>query len=197
MLKRIFDLIFSLFGLILLLPLFTVIAILIKLDSPGPVFYRGVRVGKDGKLFKIYKFRSMVADAEEKGGPSTSKTDSRVTKIGKLIRRCKLDEFSQLINVLKGEMSMVGPRPEVRFYVDIMSEEERKTILSVRPGITDWASIWNSHEEDILKDSLHPEKIYQERIRPEKIRLQMKYVSERTFLTDLKIIFDTVLKLYK
>jgi lipopolysaccharide/colanic/teichoic acid biosynthesis glycosyltransferase len=197
MLKRIFDAIFSCLGLILLLPLFIIIAILIKLDSSGPVFYRGVRVGKDGKSFKIYKFRSMVADAEKKGGPSTSKTDTRVTKIGKLIRRCKLDEFSQLINVLKGEMSLVGPRPEVQFYVDMMSDEERKIILSVRPGITDWASIWNSHEEDILKDSSDPEKVYQEKIRPEKIRLQMKYVKERTFLTDLKIIFDTVLKLYK
>jgi len=197
MLKRIFDFILSFFGLIFLLPLFFVLAILIKSDSWGPVFYRGVRVGKNGKLFRIYKFRSMVANAEKVGGPSTSKTDFRVTKVGKIIRRYKFDEFSQLINVLKGEMSLVGPRPEVPFYVDMMSEEERKVILSVKPGITDWASIWNSHEEDILKDSPDPEKVYQEKIRPEKIRLQMKYVKERTFLTDLKIIFDTVLKLYK
>lgn len=197
MLKRIFDFISSFFGLMLLSPLFIIIAILIKLDSPGPVFYRGVRVGKGGKLFRIYKFRSMVADAEKKGGPSTSKTDPRVTKIGKFIRRCKLDEFSQLINVLKGEMSLVGPRPEVPFYIDMMSDNEKKTILSVRPGITDWASIWNSHEEDILKDSPDPEKVYQEKIRPEKIKLQLKYVNERTFLTDLKIIFDTVMKLYR
>lgn len=197
MLKRIFDFIVSLFGLIVLFPLFFVLAILIKLDSSGSVFYRGVRVGKGGKSFRIYKFRSMVTDAEKKGGPSTSKTDSRVTKVGKFIRRCKLDEFSQLINVLKGEMSLVGPRPEVQFYVDMMSDEERRAILSVRPGITDWASIWNSHEEDILKDSPDPEKVYQEKIRPEKIRLQMKYVKERTFFKDLRIIFDTVMKLYK
>lgn len=197
MLKRIFDFFVSLFGLVVLFPLFLALAVLIKLDSSGPVFYRGVRVGRDGKPFRIYKFRSMVVDAEKKGGPSTSKTDSRVTKIGKLIRRYKLDEFSQLINVLKGEMSIVGPRPEVQFYVDMMSENERKTILSVKPGITDWASIWNSHEEDILKDNPDPEKIYQEKIRPEKIRLQMKYVKEMTFWKDLGIIYSTIMKLYK
>lgn len=197
MAKRIFDVVFSLIGLVFLSPIFLVLAILIKLDSSGPVFYRGVRVGKRGKLFKIYKFRSMVNDAEKLGGPSTSKTDSRVTKMGKFIRRCKLDEFSQLINVFLGDMSIVGPRPEVPFYVDMMTENEKKIILSVKPGITDWASIWNSHEEDILKDSPDPEKVYREQIRPEKIRLQIKYVNERTFLKDLRIIFDTVVKLYK
>jgi lipopolysaccharide/colanic/teichoic acid biosynthesis glycosyltransferase len=167
------------------------LAFLIKKEDGGPVFYRGVRVGKDSKLFKIFKFRTMVVNAEKIGGPSTADDDPRITKVGNFIRKHKLDELPQLINVLKGEMSFVGPRPEVQYYVDMFSEEER-AILTVRPGITDWASIWNPDEGAMLAGSLDPEMTYMETIRPEKIRLQLKYAGERSFWSDIKIIFETL-----
>ena len=192
MIKRVFDISFSLVGLIMLSPLFFLIAYLIKREDGGPVFYRGVRIGQFGKPFRIYKFRTMVVDAEKIGGPSTADDDPRITKIGKFIRKYKLDELPQLINVLKGEMSIVGPRPEVPFYVDMFTEEEKR-ILDVKPGITDWASLWNPDEGAILAGSSDPEKTYMGKIRPIKIKLQLKYVEERSFLTDLKIIFLTVL----
>ncbi len=194
--KRLFDIIFSLFGLILISPILAIIAFLIKLTSLGPVFYRGVRMGKRGKSFKIFKFRTMVVGAEEMGGPSTPKDDPRLIKIGNFLKKFQLDELPQLINVFKGEMSLVGPRPEVRLYINMMSEEERKLILSVRPGMTDLASLWNFHEGEILKGSLDPEKTYMEKIRPEKIRLQLEYVKNRSFLLDLKIILKTILKIF-
>ena len=175
--KRAFDFISSLIGLILVSPVLLIIAILIKREDGGPVFYRGARVGRFGKLFRIFKFRTMVVNAEKLGGPSTADDDPRITKVGKFIRKFKLDELPQLINVLKGEMSVVGPRPEVQMYVDMFAEEE-KAILSVRPGITDWASIWNPDEGAILAGSPDPEKTYMEKIRPEKIKLQLKYVEE-------------------
>jgi lipopolysaccharide/colanic/teichoic acid biosynthesis glycosyltransferase len=172
------------------------IAILIKKEDGGPVFYRGVRVGRFGKLFRIFKFRTMVLNAEKLGGPSTADDDPRITKMGEFIRKFKLDELPQLMNVLKGEMSIVGPRPEVQMYVDMFTDEE-KAILSVRPGITDWASIWNPDEGAILAGSPDPEKTYMERIRPEKIRLQLKYVKERSFWNDLKIIAQTIITIVK
>ena len=196
MLKRLFDIIFSFIGLVVLFPFFLFIGILIKLGSKGPVFYRGLRVGRFGKLFKIYKFRTLVANADKIGGPSTTGDDSRITKIGKILRKYKLDELPQLIDVLRGKMSFVGPRPEVPFYVNMFTEEERE-ILNVRPGITDWASLWNSDEGAILAGSPDPEKTYQEKIRPKKIELQLKYVKGHSFLTDMKIIFLTVLKITK
>jgi len=191
MLKRAFDFLSSLIGLILISPILVTIAILIKKEDGGPVFYRGVRVGRFGKTFRIFKFRTMVINAEKLGGPSTADDDPRITKVGKLIRKFKLDELPQLINVLKGEMSVVGPRPEVQMYVDMFTEEE-KAILSVRPGITDWASIWNPDEGAILAGSSDPEKTYMEKIRPEKIRLQLKYVQEKSLWVDLKIILGTL-----
>jgi lipopolysaccharide/colanic/teichoic acid biosynthesis glycosyltransferase len=191
MIKRIFDFLVSLFGLIIFFPLFLIIAILIKLDSEGPVFYRGERIGKDGKPFRIFKFRTMVKNAEELGGPSTSADDPRLTKIGKFLRKY------QLINVLKGEMSLVGPRPEVKMYVDMLKPEEKEKILSVKPGMTDLASLWDFHEEEILKGSKDPEKTYMEKIRPKKIQLQLEYVKNRSFLLDLKIIFKTLIRLIK
>ena len=191
MLKRTFDVLSSLFGLTLLSPVLVALAILIKREDGGPVFYRGVRVGRFGKPFRIFKFRTMVVNAEKLGGPSTADDDPRITKMGKFIRKFKMDELPQLLNVLKGEMSLVGPRPEVQMYVDMFTEEE-KAILSVRPGITDWASIWNPDEGAILAGSPDPEKTYMEKIRPEKIKLQLKYVRERSFLVDLKIIFKTL-----
>ena len=189
--KRLFDILFSALGLLFLSPIFLIIAILIKREDRGPILYRGVRIGKFGKTFKIFKFRTLVANAEKIGGPSTADDDPRITKVGKLIRKYKLDELPQLINVLKGEMSFVGPRPEVPFYVKMFTEEER-TILSLRPGITDWASLWNPDEGATLAGSPDPEKTYMEKIRPEKIRLQLKYVRERSFWADLKILLLTM-----
>lgn len=196
MMKRAFDFVSSLVGLMLASPVLLVIAILIKKEDGGPVFYRGVRVGKFGKPFRIFKFRTMVVNAEKLGGPSTADDDPRISKVGKSIRKFKLDELPQLINVLKGEMSIVGPRPEVQMYVDMFTEEER-AILSVRPGITDWASIWNPDEGAILAGSPDAEKTYMEKIRPEKIRLQLKYVRERSFWNDLKIIAQTIIAIVK
>jgi lipopolysaccharide/colanic/teichoic acid biosynthesis glycosyltransferase len=190
--KRLFDIVFALLGLVLTLPLFAVIAFLIKRDSEGPVFYRAPRVGKDGKPFKMLKFRTMVANADKIGGPSTANDDPRITRVGRFLRRYKLDELPQLINVLKGEMSFVGPRPEVQQYVDMYTEEE-KAILTVKPGITDWASLWNSDEGAVLAGSPDPEKAYLELIRPTKIKLQLEYVRRRSFLTDLGILLRTVM----
>jgi len=190
-LKRAFDIAASLFGLVCLSPVIFVVTILIKVGSPGPIFYRGVRVGQHGRPFRVFKFRTMVLHAENMGGPSTADDDPRITKTGRFLRKYKLDELPQLINVLKGEMSLVGPRPEVQCYVDMFSGKE-KAILSVRPGITDWASIWNSDEGAILAGNPDPEKAYAEKIRPEKIRLQLKYIRERSFWIDLKIIFQTL-----
>jgi len=194
MLKRLFDIIFSLIGLVVLFPFFLFIGILIKSGSRGPVFYRGVRIGRFGKPFKIYKFRTLVVNAERIGGPSTAGDDFRITKIGKILRKYKLDELPQLIDVLRGKMSFVGPRPEVPFYANMFTEEE-KTILSIRPGITDWASLWNSNEGTILAGSPDPEKTYQEKIRPKKIELQLKYLREKSFATDLRIVLQTLKKL--
>ena len=196
MTKRLFDIIVSLIGLILTLPILILIAILIKKESKGPVFYKGERVGKNGKSFKIFKFRTMVPNAEKLGGPSTAGDDPRLLKIGPFLKKYQLDELPQLINVIKGEMSLVGPRPEVKMYVDMMTEEERKIILSIKPGLTDLASLWNFHESEILKGSLDPEKTYQEKIRPTKIKLQLEYVKNRSFLLDLKIILRTILKIF-
>ncbi|KPJ73542.1 hypothetical protein AMJ48_01155 [Parcubacteria bacterium DG_74_1] len=194
--KRLFDIIFSVLGMILASPLFLAIAILIKRESPGPVFYRGERAGKDGKPFRIFKFRTMIVDAEKVGGASTAGDDPRLLKVGRFLKNYQLDELPQLINVLKGEMSFVGPRPEVKVYVNMMTFEERKTILSVKPGVTDLASLWNFHEGEVLKGSLDPEKTYMEKIRPEKIRLQIEYVKNHSFLLDLKIVIKTIFKVF-
>ena len=196
MLKRTFDFVSSLVGLILISPVLLMIVILIKREDGGPVFYRGLRVGRLGRPFRIFKFRTMVVNAEKLGGPSTANDDPRISKIGIFLRKYKLDELPQLINVLKGAMSIVGPRPEVPMYVEMFTEEE-KVILNVRPGMTDWASLWNIDEGTILEGSLDPEKTYKEKIRPEKIRLQLKYVKERSFWKDLKIIVQTIITIIK
>lgn len=197
MLKRAFDFFAALIGLILLSPLFAAVAIAIKLESPGPVFYRGERVGRYGKLFRIYKFRSMVVNADKIGGSTTSDSDSRVTKTGRFIRKYKLDEFSQLINVLVGDMSLVGPRPQVKWAVDTYTEEE-KQVLTLRPGITDWASIKFHNEGEIIANSgiSDPDEAYMKIIHPEKMRLQLQYLRERNFLVDIKILFQTVSTLF-
>ena len=197
MIKRMFDVFFSLLGIIFLSPLFLIIAFLIKKEDRGPIFYRGVRVGRYGRPFRMFKFRTMVVNADKIGGPSTASDDPRLTKIGKFLKKYQLDELPQLINVIKGEMSLVGPRPEVKMYVDMMTDEERKTILSVRPGMTDLASLWDFHEGEILKGSSDPERTYQEKIRPTKIKLQLEYVKNRSFWQDIKIIFKTILKVFQ
>lgn len=194
--KRFFDIVASATGLLCLSPLLLLLAFFIRKEDQGPIFYMGRRVGEDAEPFGIFKFRTMVVNADKIGGSSTSDDDPRITKIGKFLRKYKLDELPQLINVLKGEMSLVGPRPEVQHYVDMFTEEER-AILSVRPGITDWASLWNNDEGAILAGSSDPEKLYLEEIRPEKIRLQLKYVRERSFWVDLKIIFQTLVAIVR
>jgi lipopolysaccharide/colanic/teichoic acid biosynthesis glycosyltransferase len=191
MTKRALDLVLSGFGLLVLSPLLIALAIAVKIESPGPVFYRGARVGRNEKDFRIFKFRSMVINADKIGGPSTAGDDPRVTRTGRLLRKYKLDELSQLINVLKGEMSLVGPRPEVRHYVNMFTEED-KAILTVRPGMTDWASLWNNDEGAVLEGAPDPEKAYMELIRPKKLRLQLRYVRNPSVLTDLKIFFLTL-----
>jgi len=196
MIKRLFDIVFSLPGLIIISPFLLIFALLIKITSPGPIFYRGKRIGRFGKPFRIFKFRTMVENADKMGGHSTASDDPRLTKIGKFLKKYQIDETPQLINVLKGEMSFVGPRPEVKEYVDMMTEEEKKTILSVPQGMTDLASLWDFHEGEVLKGSFDPEKTYIEKIRPEKIRLQMEYVKNHSFLIDFKLIIKTILKIF-
>jgi len=195
--KRLMDVVLVLLGLIVALPIMAIVALIIKINSPGPVLYVSERIGKGGKPFKIYKFRTMVINADKIGGPSTAADDPRLTKIGLFLKRFQLDELPQLFNVLKGDMSLVGPRPEVKIYVNMMTEEEKNVILSVRPGITDLASLWNFHESEILKGSADPEKAYMEKIRPKKLELQMKYVKKQSLFLDLKIIFQTIMKLFK
>jgi lipopolysaccharide/colanic/teichoic acid biosynthesis glycosyltransferase len=189
--KRIFDLLCAAMGLLVLTPVLTAVALAIKLESRGPVFYRGARAGWHGKPFRIFKFRTMVMDADQIGGPSSSADDPRITRMGGLLRHYKLDELPQLLNVLSGEMSMVGPRPEVVQEVLLYTEEEKR-LLEVRPGITDWASIRFRNEGEILRGSADPHAAYREKIRPEKIRLGLEYVERRSFMTDCKIIASTV-----
>jgi lipopolysaccharide/colanic/teichoic acid biosynthesis glycosyltransferase len=183
-------------GLIALSPMFFVIAILIKREDGGRVFFRQTRVGQNGKLFKIYKFRTMVENAEKMGSQVTKGDDPRITRIGKILRKYKLDEFPQLINVIKGEMSLVGPRPEVPKYVKFF-EEDYKEILKVKPGITDYASLEYKDENELLKEADDPEKVYLEKILPEKIKYYKRYLKEIGFFTDLKLILRTIVGVFK
>ena len=195
MLKRIFDITLSLFGLIILLPFMLIIAILIKIDSKGPVFFKQIRVTKNGKEFKIFKYRTMRVGSDKYSQITVGK-DGRITKIGSFLRKYKVDEIPQLINVLIGDMSLVGPRPEVPKYVALYTDEQ-KEILKVRAGITDYASIEFSDENDLLASEEEPEKAYIEKIMPKKIELNKKYLSEVSILTDIKIILLTIKKILK
>lgn len=188
--KRAFDIIASGLGLMCLSPLFAILAVWIKCDSKGPVFYRQVRVGKDNKDFRLFKFRSMRPDSDKLGLITVGGHDPRVTRSGYYIRKYKLDEFPQLINVFKGDMSLVGPRPEVRKYVDMYSKEQMK-VLSVKPGITSLASIRYRNENDILAASNDPDKTYIEQVMPDKIAIDMEYVEKASLLTDIRLIFST------
>ena len=191
MAKRLFDIIFSFLGLLIVSPILLIVAIMIKLDSKGPVFYRGVRIGRYGKLFRVYKFRTMVPEAEEIGGPSTARDDLRLTKISGFLKKYQLDELPQLINVGKGEMSFVGPRPEILSEVESLEPEIRKIILSVKPGITSLATLANPHEGEVLRGSKDPHKTYCEKIKPEKIKLNLEYVRKESLRLDIKIIIRT------
>lgn len=188
--KRLFDIVSSGTGLILLSPVLLFLAIWIKLDSRGPVFYRQVRVGKNGRDFKIYKFRSMRQGADKKGLITIGGRDPRVTRSGYYIRKYKLDEFPQLINVLKGDMSIVGPRPEVRKYVNLYTKEQLK-VLSVKPGITDMASIKYRNENELLEKADDPDRMYVEVIMPDKLKYNLEYIKKQSFLYDMKLAFLT------
>lgn len=192
MLKRFFDLSTSAIAIALIWPILLLISIWIKLDSSGPVFFRQERVGRHGKTFRIFKFRTMTVDAEKKGLQLTVGGDNRVTRAGKILRKTKLDELPQLFDVLIGNMSIVGPRPEVPKYIDQYPASIRKQVLSVRPGITDRASIEFRNENEILSNSADPEKSYINEILPIKQKYYIEYVNKNSFLGDLKIIWETV-----
>lgn len=189
--KRLFDFIVAALALLTLSPLFAAIAIAIKLDSQGLIFYRARRAGLHGRPFTMVKFRTMLPNAEKLGGPSTPSDDPRITRFGKRLRMYKLDELPQLFNVLRGEMSLVGPRPEVLSEVASYSAKELQ-LLSVIPGMTDWASLRFSNEGEILRGCADPHAGYRQKIRPEKISLGLRYVRERSFLVDLIILAQTL-----
>jgi lipopolysaccharide/colanic/teichoic acid biosynthesis glycosyltransferase len=193
---RFFDILFSFFGLIILSPFFLIIAICIIVDSKGGIFYKQMRVGKDDVDFKLYKFRTMATGSDKGSLITIGEKDSRITKTGFFLRKYKLDELPQLINVLKGDMSLVGPRPEVRKYVDLYTAEQSK-VLSVIPGITDYASIEYIDENQILGAAADPDKAYIEQVMPDKIRYNMKYIENRTLKEYFKIIFLTLYKIIK
>lgn len=191
---RFFDIFFSILGILFLSPLLLVLSLLICIESRGGALFRQKRIGKDGKEFTIYKFRSMRIGSDKKGMLTVGNKDPRVTPLGVFLRKSKLDELPQLFNVLKGDMSFVGPRPELAYYVDFYTPEQRK-ILSVRPGITDYASIEYIDEDRLLGESDDPDRAYIEQIMPDKIRYNMKYIENRSVKEYFKVIFLTLKKL--
>lgn len=194
--KRAFDLLFSLFMLTLFFPIGLIISVLILFGSPGGIFYRQERIGKNGVPFKLYKFRSMRVNAEASGKLTVGMKDPRITGVGVFIRKYKLDEFPQFINVLQGDMSIVGPRPEVHEFVALYSDTQKK-VLEVKPGITDYASIEYFNENELLASSDNPKKTYVEKIMPDKLELNQKYLANPTLAHDLKIIFMTIRRVLK
>ncbi len=193
--KRLFDIIVSLLVLMFLLPLFILIGLWVFIDDGMPVFYLQERIGKNLRLFQLIKFRTMYKDADKKGLLTVSSKDNRITKSGYYLRKYKLDELPQFINVLKGDMSIVGPRPEVKKYVDLYNDEQ-KSVLSVKPGITDLASLKYIDENDILARSDKPEQTYIQKIMPEKLNLNLEYIQKQNLLYDVKIIVKTVFKMF-
>lgn len=190
--KRAMDIAISAAALCVLWPVFLLIALAIVIDDPGPVFYRQVRVGRGGKPFRIFKFRTMVVDADKKGLSITVGRDSRITRVGAFLRKTKLDELAQLLNVLCGQMSFVGPRPEVPRYVELYTPYQRQVLL-VRPGITDYASIAYRNENDLLAGADDPERMYIETVMPDKIELNMRYLREISPLADVRLILKTII----
>ena len=189
--KRIFDVVASGLGLLVLSPFFLLLAVWIKLDSAGPVFYRQVRVGRYNRNFRLFKFRSMRVGSDKKGLITVGGRDPRVTRSGYFIRKYKLDELPQLINVLLGDMSLVGPRPEVRKYVEMYTSEQLH-VLDVRPGITDMASIRYRNENELLAEAEDPEAYYIREIMPDKLKIHLEYVAKHSFWLDMKLIFKTI-----
>lgn len=196
MMKRIFDLFFSFLGILVLLPIYFIIAILIKFDSKGAVLYKQERIGLNGIPFYVLKFRTMVPNSFSKGALTVGSRDPRVTKVGFYLRKYKLDELPQLFNVFFGEMSFVGPRPEVRKYTDLYDQNQKK-VLSVKPGITDYASIKYRNENDMLAKSENPEKLYIEEIMPHKLQLNLEYIKNNNVFKDIQIIFSTFYTIVK
>jgi lipopolysaccharide/colanic/teichoic acid biosynthesis glycosyltransferase len=190
--KRVLDLVVALSLLLLLAPLLVLVALIIWRHDHGPVLYRAKRIGRGGGLFTMFKFRTMVLNADQIGASSTADDDSRIMPIGRFLRRYKLDELPQLFNVVNGTMSLVGPQPQVKWAVDLYTEEER-AVLQVPPGITDYASLFFPNEGEVLKGSTDPDRDYMEKIHPIKMQLCLRYVRERSFGTDLKILFFTAL----
>jgi lipopolysaccharide/colanic/teichoic acid biosynthesis glycosyltransferase len=193
---RFFDLLFSIFILLLFLPIGIVIAILIRIESKGSVFYSQVRIGKDEKQFKLLKFRSMLVDADKQGNLTVGAKDSRITRVGYVIRKFKLDEFPQFINVLLGQMSVVGPRPEVPEFVALYTAQQRKVLL-VRPGITDEASLQYFEENKLLAASEDPKKTYIDVVMPSKIAINLAYLENRSLLSDLTVVGKTILRIFR
>jgi lipopolysaccharide/colanic/teichoic acid biosynthesis glycosyltransferase len=194
MIKRVFDIVVSFFGLVVILPVFFIIAIAVIVESRGGVFYLQKRVGKNNKDFKIFKFRTMYTNSDKKGLLTVGSDDKRITKIGLILRKYKLDELPQLINVLIGNMSLVGPRPEVRKYVNLYTNEQKK-VLGVKPGITDPASLKYSNENEILAQFDDPEKVYIEEIMQAKLNINLEYIKTRSLKSDFKVIIDTLKKI--
>jgi len=196
MVKRLFDLLFALAGLIVLAPLWLIVGLLIKLDSPGPVFYKGERIGKDGIPFRMCKLRTMVANADRLGSALTHSTDPRVTRVGRTLRNWKIDEFPQLLNILRGEMSVVGPRPESPRYVKHYTPEQSR-VLQVKPGMTGLTQVRFRHEEDLLSRCANLEEDYVERIMPQKLALDLQYMENQSLSLDVKLIIQTFWCLFK
>lgn len=190
--KRLFDLLTSLLGLLLLFPFFFLIGLIIKLDSHGPIFYLQERVGQGGKLFKLFKFRTMRIGADKSTAITVGRRDPRITKIGYYLRKYKLDELPQLINVLIGEMSLVGPRPELKKFVDLYSSEQQR-VIEIKPGITDYASIEFRNENQLLEGKADPIAFYIKEVMPQKLMLNLKYLKNQSLWTDCKIIMRTIL----
>jgi len=196
MTKRLFDIIFSILGILILSPFLIILSISIMLTSAGGTFYKQIRVGKNGKEFKLFKYRTMRIGADKSGSLTVGMRDSRITAIGFYLRKYKLDELPQLFNILLGDMSFVGPRPEVPKYVALYSAEQR-AVLKVKPGITDYASIVYSEENELLANTENPEELYIERILPAKLKLNMRYINEMNLVTDVKVILKTIGKIFR
>ena len=196
MLKRTFDIIFSIFGFMIIFPFLVIIALLVVIESRGGIFYLQSRVGKNNIDFKLFKIRTMFKDADRRGLLTVGKRDNRITKVGYFLRKYKIDEFPQLLNILNGDMSFVGPRPEVRKYVSLYTNEQLK-VLNVKPGLTDFASLKYYNENEILSKYKNPEQGYIEFVMPDKIKLNLEYIQKQSFSLDMKIIFQTLFKWVK
>ena len=192
--KRCFDFVLSLMGIIILLPVFIAVALVVKKDG-GPAFYRQQRVGKYGAMFNVYKFRSMVIGADKLGAKVTASHDPRITRIGKILRKSKIDELPQLFNVLVGDISLVGPRPEVPYYVSRWPDAYKKKVLSVKPGITDYATLFYNDEQEVLAKSKDVERAYLAEVMPHKLRMYRQYVEDQNLWLDIRIILATLLKM--